>query len=146
MHPFLNTGKTYDLDIICYATGFDVAKSNSIDVRGIGGKSLSDYYEEEGGPTAYMGTTTPDFPNWFSLLGPNTVTGEISALYYLINSHLSCSYTGHASVICSEEIQVCQRRHGDSTKLTPVLRSIMLCNSSSQLFKGKPRASFPKPT
>ncbi|KAF8604479.1 FAD/NAD(P)-binding domain-containing protein [Ceratobasidium sp. AG-I] len=83
----VKSGKTYDFDIICYATGFDVAGSSSMDVRGVGGKSMLDYYKEEGGPTAYMGTTTPGFPNWFSLMGPNTVTG-------------------HASVIYSEEIQI----------------------------------------
>ena len=87
------TGKTYDFDIICYATGFDVAGSSSIDVRGIGGKSLLNYYKEEGGPTAYMGTTTPGFPNWFTLLGPNTVTGEfprLEALGRLSSTELLC--------------------------------------------------------
>jgi len=81
------SGKTYEFDIICYATGFDVEGSSSIVVKGINGLSMFDYFNQEGGPTAYMGTTTPGFPNWFSLLGPNTATG-------------------HASVIYSEEIQI----------------------------------------
>ncbi|KAG8719460.1 hypothetical protein FRC08_002774 [Ceratobasidium sp. 394] len=80
-------GKSYDFDIICYATGFDVEGSCSINVTGTGGKTMAEYFKEEGGPTAYMGTTTPSFPNWFSLLGPNTATG-------------------HASVIYSEEVQI----------------------------------------
>lgn len=37
---------------------------------------MADYYKEQGGPTAYMGTTVPGFPNLFTLLGPNTVTGD----------------------------------------------------------------------
>ncbi|KAG8786077.1 hypothetical protein FRC12_016936 [Ceratobasidium sp. 428] len=80
-------GKNYDFDIICYATGFDVEGSSSINVTGTGGQTMADYFKEQGGPTAYMGTTMPGFPNWFSLLGPNTATG-------------------HASVIYSEEVQI----------------------------------------
>lgn len=49
--------------------------------------SLSEYYDSKGGPEAYLGTTTPGFPNYFILMGANTATG-------------------HASVIFSEEVQV----------------------------------------
>ncbi|KAG9077823.1 hypothetical protein FRC06_008685 [Ceratobasidium sp. 370] len=75
------SGKSYNLDVICYATGFDIEGSQSIDVTGISGSSMRDYYTTEGGPTAYMGTTTPSFPNWFTLLGPNTVTEHASIIY-----------------------------------------------------------------
>ncbi|KAG9086905.1 hypothetical protein FRC07_012956 [Ceratobasidium sp. 392] len=81
------TGKHYDVDIICYATGYDVVNSSSLSVTGVGGRTMADYYKEQGGPTAYMGTTAPGFPNWYLLLGPNTATG-------------------HASVIYSEEVQI----------------------------------------
>ncbi|QRV72236.1 4-hydroxyacetophenone monooxygenase [Ceratobasidium sp. AG-Ba] len=81
------SGKFYTFDIICYATGFDVEGSCSINIAGVGGKTMAEYFKQEGGPTAYMGTTMPGFPNWFFLLGPNTATG-------------------HASVIYSEEVQV----------------------------------------
>jgi len=33
------------------------------------------------GPTAYMGTTIPGFPNYYLLAGPNTVTGHTSAIF-----------------------------------------------------------------
>lgn len=49
--------------------------------------TLSEYYDSKGGPEAYLGTTTPGFPNYFILMGANTATG-------------------HASVIFSEEVQV----------------------------------------
>ncbi|CAE6443561.1 unnamed protein product [Rhizoctonia solani] len=81
------SGKHYEFDIICFATGFDVENSSDVNVKGIGGKPIGDYYKEQGGPTAYMGTTVPDFPNLFTLLGPNTATG-------------------HGSVIHSEEVQI----------------------------------------
>jgi cation diffusion facilitator CzcD-associated flavoprotein CzcO len=68
------TGKNYEFDIICYATGFEVEKSFLLNVTGIGGRTMAEYYKEQGGPTAYMGTTTPGFPNWFTVFGPNTGT------------------------------------------------------------------------
>ncbi|KAG8753499.1 hypothetical protein FRC11_007368 [Ceratobasidium sp. 423] len=82
-----STGKHYNFDIICFATGFDVENSSDINIKGIGGTSIGEYYKEQGGPTAYMGTTVPGFPNFFTLLGPNTATG-------------------HGSVIHSEEVQI----------------------------------------
>ncbi|KAB5590553.1 4-hydroxyacetophenone monooxygenase [Ceratobasidium theobromae] len=75
------TGKFYDVDIICYATGFDVERSFTIDVTGRDGQTLANYYKEQGAPTAYMGTTTPGFPNWFTIFGPNTTTGHASVIY-----------------------------------------------------------------
>ncbi|KAG9118937.1 hypothetical protein FRC07_006284 [Ceratobasidium sp. 392] len=76
-----NSGKKYDLDVICYATGFDIEGSRILDVTGVNGQLMRDYYKEEGGPTAYMGTTTPGFPNWFTLLGPNIVNDHASLIY-----------------------------------------------------------------
>lgn len=32
-------------------------------------KTLEEYYAEQGGPTAYLGTTVPGFPNFFTLMG-----------------------------------------------------------------------------
>ncbi|KAG8704547.1 hypothetical protein FRC08_002183 [Ceratobasidium sp. 394] len=75
------SGKSYDLDVICYATGFDIEGSLSMEVTGINGQTMRNYYNEEGGPTAYMGTTTPGIPNWFTLLGPNAVTEHASIIY-----------------------------------------------------------------
>ncbi|KAG9122559.1 hypothetical protein FRC07_001013 [Ceratobasidium sp. 392] len=69
------SGTTYNFDVICYATGFDTEGSQFANVTGLGGRLMRDYYKEEGGPTAYMGTTTPGFPNWLTLLGPNIATG-----------------------------------------------------------------------
>ncbi|KAG8736808.1 hypothetical protein FRC10_008939 [Ceratobasidium sp. 414] len=100
------TGKNYDLDIICYATGFDVEGSSSISVTGVGGKTMAEYFKEEGGPTAYMGTTAPGFPNWFSLLGPNTATGRILSVHSFHGPLTHFVLVGHASVIYSEEVQV----------------------------------------
>ncbi|EUC63671.1 monooxygenase [Rhizoctonia solani AG-3 Rhs1AP] len=75
------SGKEHQLDVIAFATGFDVAGSMTPDVTGLNGLRLQEYYEKEGGPTGYMGTTIPGFPNWVTIFGPNTVTGHSSVLY-----------------------------------------------------------------
>ncbi|KAI5119480.1 hypothetical protein M0805_009504 [Coniferiporia weirii] len=79
-------GDMVPLDVIVLATGFD-PDFISIDLEGRGGRTLRGYFKEQGGPTAYMGTTVPEFPNFFIIFGPNTATG-------------------HASVIFSEEVQI----------------------------------------
>ncbi|KAG8740833.1 hypothetical protein FRC11_015108 [Ceratobasidium sp. 423] len=81
------SGHKHQVDVIAFATGFDIASSVTPDVTGVKGQRLEDYYRQEGGPTGYMGTTIPGFPNWVTILGPNTGTG-------------------HASVIFAEELQM----------------------------------------
>lgn len=75
------SGKENQFDVICFATGFDIEGSLALDVKGINGQSLQEYYDLEGGPTGYMGTTIPGFPNWITLFGPNTATGHASVIY-----------------------------------------------------------------
>jgi len=38
-------------------------------VKGRGGQDLYDYFDSRGGPEAYLGTTIPGFPNYFTILG-----------------------------------------------------------------------------
>ncbi|CAE6508465.1 unnamed protein product [Rhizoctonia solani] len=75
------SGHKHQFDVIAFATGFDIARSLALDVTGINGQRLQEYYDKEGGPTGYMGTTVPGFPNWFTILGPNTVTGHSSVVF-----------------------------------------------------------------
>ncbi|CAE6447249.1 unnamed protein product [Rhizoctonia solani] len=75
------SGKEHKLDVIAFATGFDIAGSMTLDVTGINGQTLRDYYEKENGPTGYMGTTIPGFPNWITIFGPNSATGHSSVIY-----------------------------------------------------------------
>jgi hypothetical protein len=71
------TGETLPFDVIIFATGF-VTDKYPVTVRGINGKSLEEYYDETGGPQAYLGITVPGFPNFYFLGGPNTATGHTS--------------------------------------------------------------------
>lgn len=69
-----------DLDAIVFATGFstmvrDDAKTMQTNpkvvYKGKGGADLLQTFMREG-PSAYLGTAFPDFPNLFFILGPNT--------------------------------------------------------------------------
>ncbi|KAH8102925.1 FAD/NAD-binding domain-containing protein [Cristinia sonorae] len=75
-------GQHMDFDVIIEATGF-IADEYPVSVTGIGGKTIQEYYREQGGPTAYLGTTVPGFPNFFTILGkrPNTITGHGSIAF-----------------------------------------------------------------
>lgn len=59
-------------DIIIYATGFQSTSfcTASMNVVGKGGVALEDDWGTE--PTAYLGMTRPNFPNFFMTYGPNT--------------------------------------------------------------------------
>ncbi|CAE6459034.1 unnamed protein product [Rhizoctonia solani] len=75
------SGHKHQFDVIAFATGFDITSSLALDVTGVNGQRLQEYYDREGGPTGYMGTAIPGFPNWFTILGPNTGTGHSSVLF-----------------------------------------------------------------
>ena len=65
-------GEVAKADIIIYATGFQSTKfcTASMQVYGKGGVSLQEDWGSE--PTAYLGMTRPNFPNFFMTYGPNT--------------------------------------------------------------------------
>jgi cation diffusion facilitator CzcD-associated flavoprotein CzcO len=73
-------GRKIELDTIIFATGFDVMNPPHFrHVVGRGGRSIREVWDEDG-IRAYLGTVIPGFPNHFVLLGPNTASGNNSAL------------------------------------------------------------------
>ena len=75
-------GQQLDLDLIVYSTGYDATDGLiSYPVIGKEGKLLSDVWSEY--PRAYLGTTVPDFPNFFIVTGPNTGIGHTSAIFVI---------------------------------------------------------------
>ncbi len=65
-------GSRYEVDTIISASGYRFTSPEALDgVRGVGGRTMADVWG--GSPRAYLGTTLPSFPNYFVLLGPNTV-------------------------------------------------------------------------
>eukprot|EP00160_Parvularia_atlantis_P003252 Unigene12705_Nuclearia_a/m.38596 Unigene12705_Nuclearia_a/g.38596 ORF Unigene12705_Nuclearia_a/g.38596 Unigene12705_Nuclearia_a/m.38596 type:complete len:324 (-) Unigene12705_Nuclearia_a:24-995(-) len=72
-------GVTVPADVIVFATGFQVGKV-PMTVRGRGGVELDQFWEQRGGPEAYLGMSIPHFPNLLMCLGPSTGSGHNSAL------------------------------------------------------------------
>jgi cation diffusion facilitator CzcD-associated flavoprotein CzcO len=72
---------TIPADVIILANGFEVTKWFSpLTVVGREGKKLDEVFEERGGAQMYMGMAMDGFPNFFTIFGPNTVTGHSSVI------------------------------------------------------------------
>jgi len=72
-------GTQRDLDVIVFATGYDVVKYLwPATYQGASGRDLHDFWSDD--PRAYHGMMVPDFPNLFMLYGPNSqpVSGGVS--------------------------------------------------------------------
>lgn len=70
-------GTARDVDVIICATGyrvFDRATTPTFEVLGRAGKNLGDWWDEHR-YQAYLGTTVPDFPNFFLIVGPYAAAG-----------------------------------------------------------------------
>ncbi len=80
-------GTEVEVDAIILGTGYHVTDIPFADhVRGREGAVLQDVWA--GSPRAYLGTSIPDFPNFFMLLGPNTGLGH-SSMVYMIESQVA---------------------------------------------------------
>lgn len=75
-------GQHVELDLIIYSTGYDATDGViSYPVVGKNGQTLQDVWQEF--PRAYLGTTIPNFPNFFVVTGPNTGIGHTSAIFVI---------------------------------------------------------------
>ncbi len=75
------------VDTIVLATGFTTTRFVSvIDVVGRGGRRIRDVWAD--GAQAYLGITTPGFPNLFMLYGPNTNNGSILTMIEAQVAHI----------------------------------------------------------
>jgi cation diffusion facilitator CzcD-associated flavoprotein CzcO len=73
-------GVEIGLDVLVLATGFHAHNyMRPMDLRGRDGVSIDDVWAK--GPRAYRMTAIPGFPNFFTVLGPNSPTGSISLQY-----------------------------------------------------------------
>ncbi len=72
-------GVEHEVDVLIYGTGFTASSFLSgLTVKGRSGRELHEAWA--GDARAYLGMTTPDFPNFFMIYGPNTnivVNGSI---------------------------------------------------------------------
>ncbi|MFN4327812.1 MAG: flavin-containing monooxygenase [Limnobacter sp.] len=77
----LTDGTEHELDVIIYATGYEVRHTGSpIDAKGVGGASLNAKWKD--GSEAYQGVATTGFPNLYFLVGPFTGPGHTSVIAY----------------------------------------------------------------
>ncbi|KAJ4322634.1 hypothetical protein N0V94_002287 [Neodidymelliopsis sp. IMI 364377] len=69
--------KDFELDVIIYATGFDAVTGSfsAVDIRGIEGRKLTDEWAD--GIQTYLGLTVHNFPNFFNIMGPHQMFGNI---------------------------------------------------------------------
>jgi cation diffusion facilitator CzcD-associated flavoprotein CzcO len=74
-------GRHHPLDVIIFATGFAVGLARApFPVTGLGGRTLDEAWRD--GAVAYKGMCVAGFPNWFTIMGPNTGPGHTSVLVY----------------------------------------------------------------
>jgi cation diffusion facilitator CzcD-associated flavoprotein CzcO len=82
-------GAAHETDVIVCATGFNVVESvTGLNVAGRDGRKGTPQTME-----AFHGITVPGFPNFFMLLGPNTLLGHTSVVFMIesqIQHVMSC--------------------------------------------------------
>ncbi|KAK5065320.1 hypothetical protein LTR84_001158 [Exophiala bonariae] len=71
-------GKTYKVDVVVCATGFDVSYRPQYPVIGRNSVSLADKWAEE--PSSYLSLASTDMPNYFMFTGPNALIGHGSLM------------------------------------------------------------------
>ncbi|KAL4770612.1 hypothetical protein BDW60DRAFT_218010 [Aspergillus nidulans var. acristatus] len=76
-----------EADVIVLATGFNTNTFlPGMQVHGRNGITVDEHWSRQGGPGAYNTCAMNGFPNFFVLLGPNTITGHTSAVMAAENS------------------------------------------------------------
>ena len=89
-------GREHEVDLLILATGFQPHNyMRPMNLRGRDGLDIDDAWAK--GPRAYRMTAIPGFPNFFTVLGPNSPTGSISLQY---SAELTASL--HHSVAASD--------------------------------------------
>lgn len=104
-------GTFYPADIVIYATGFETDKFLwPMEIKGRGGKLLSDKWGIE--PSAYLGITVSEFPNFYCMYGPGTnlafggsliFNGECQ-IRYIMECLKSLMQSKNKSIECKEAV------------------------------------------
>ena len=98
------------LDVLIYATGFDIWDTGwQARVFGRDGQSMASVFGDA--PRAWLGMAVPGFPNFFSLLGPNTGLGHNSVVWmvecqvnHIIRLMNAAAEAGQTSLEVREEV------------------------------------------
>jgi 4-hydroxyacetophenone monooxygenase len=110
-------GVFYPADIILYATGFRTDRFLwPMQIRGRGGRLLSEQWGIE--PSAYLGVTVPNFPNFYCMYGPGTnlafggsliFNGECQ-VRYIMECLKAVLKQGHAAIECKASVHADYQR------------------------------------
>ena len=86
-HGLRTASRTFELDALVFATGFDAMTGSvaKIDIRGHGGLSLNAKWAE--GPRTYLGLMSAGFPNLFIITGPGSPS-VLSNMIVSIEQHV----------------------------------------------------------
>jgi len=104
-------GVEHPADVILLGTGFHASKFMwPMKIKGRGGVDIADLWQ--GDPRAYLGMTTPGFPNFFMIYGPNTnivVNGSIiffseCSVRYIVGCLKLLAETGAKSLEVKREV------------------------------------------
>jgi len=99
-------GAEHDVDTIVFGTGFRMTDHPGFGrIRGRGGRSLAEAWN--GSPRAYLGTTIAGFPNFFLMLGPNSVvyTSQVVTIEAQVAYVLSCLAAMDRSGLSTVEVR-----------------------------------------
>ncbi|WP_419945793.1 hypothetical protein [Candidatus Poriferisodalis sp.] len=78
------SGTEREADVLVLATGFDMLRFiTTYEATGRSGRSLRESWGDDDA-SAYLGTVTPDFPNFFTLYGPNLQPGHGGSLIFVV--------------------------------------------------------------
>jgi 4-hydroxyacetophenone monooxygenase len=80
-------GQERQADVVVLATGFEAHRPIHVDITGRDGQSLQDLWGDDDA-RAYLGITTPGFPNLFFMYGPNTNLGHGGSFIFLAESQI----------------------------------------------------------
>ena len=113
----VSDGTFYPADIVIYATGFETDKFLwPMEIKGRGGKLLSDKWGIE--PSAYLGITVSDFPNFYCMYGPGTnlafggsliFNGECQ-IRYIMECLKTLMQSKHSSIECKEDVHTAYQK------------------------------------
>ncbi|GAA6044216.1 hypothetical protein JCM8097_002265 [Rhodosporidiobolus ruineniae] len=130
-------GKRYDFDIIVWATGFEVSEMGvglNHGVFGENGEELSETWKNAKGAYGYLGVAAPSVPNYFMILGPNSIAmswGHTFAVNSLFISRLiqGMYHRGLSSIVVKDDVMQQYNRYLN-TRLDQTILMSPACGGS----------------
>lgn len=117
-------GARYPADAIVFATGFHANRFLwPMEIVGRSGAVLHERWGDS--PSAYLGITVPEFPNFFCMYGPGTNLAHGGSLVfhsecqirYILRSIEAVLATGHRAIECTDDAHdEYMRRHDEAMK------------------------------